>query len=186
MFAPNRLKALFMPLVVLTMLGYNLSCNSQDTGPALVSSDHRLLKAPRFILKDLAGSRVSSQKFVGKITVINFWATWCVACRMEIPDLNKLYKDYKDRGVEIIGISLDSRGADDVIPFIKKIPIDYLILIGNRRVSDSFGGIIGLPTTYIIDRDWRIYQKHLGLMEKATLEHDLNQLLARDLGGVTK
>jgi thiol-disulfide isomerase/thioredoxin len=132
------------------------------------------------VLKDLAGSKVSSQRFVGKITILNFWTTWCKFCQVEIPYLNELYKTYKDRGVEIIGVSFDYGGAKDVIPFIKKVSIDYPILIGDMNLANNFGGIMGFPTTIVIDRNWRIYQRHPGLISKATLEQDINQLLARD------
>jgi thiol-disulfide isomerase/thioredoxin len=180
MLKPNRLKLLFVLLALLSLLQFNLSCGNQEEAPPPKNHDQTSSKnAPSFVLNDLGGNQVSSQEFAGKITVINFWATWCKFCRVEIKHLNKLYDEYHNQGVAIIGISLDSRGAADVIPFLKKIAVEYPILIGDQKIGWRFGGIVGLPTTVIVDQDWKIYQKYPGLVDKSVLEGDIKKLLAR-------
>lgn len=174
------LKSLFIFLGVFVLLQLNFSCNNQDSIPQVESSDQNLSKAPGFVLEDLGGNKVSSQEYAGKITLINFWATWCRYCRQEITHLNKIYGEYRDQGVEIIGVSFDARGAKDVIPFLKKVSVDYPILIGTRSMSNSFGGISGYPTTFLMDRKWQIYKKYPGLVSKEVIEMDVRKLLARE------
>ncbi len=178
----NKIKYCLFLITIFVLLQYNLSCNnSQDSVAVLESSDRiSFIKAPTFVLEDLNGNKVSSKKYEGKITILSFWATWCKYCLIEIPHLNELYEKYKDKGVEIVGLSFDRRGAKDVIPFLKKVKIDYPILIGNQNIGYRFGGIVGFPTTIVIDRDWKIYQKHAGLTDKKILENDIKQLLAND------
>ncbi len=163
-------------LAIVASLALMLSCGADDTN----GSDRNSSMAPGFVLEDLGGRKVSSQEFVGKITILNFWTTWCTYCRKEIPHLNELYEDYRSRGVEVVGVSFDDRGAADVIPFMQKVPMNYPILIGNRSVGNSFGGIVGFPTTIILDRKWQIFKKYPGLTGKDVLEHDIKVLLARD------
>ncbi len=169
----SRLAVSFM---IVALLSLGVGCGAEDTN----GSDRNSSKAPGFVLEDLGGKMVSSQKFAGKITVLNFWATWCRYCRTEIPHLNELYEDYRGKGVEVVGISLDDRGAGDVIPFMQKVPMNYPILIGDKGVGNSFGGIVGLPTTIILDRKWRIFKKYPGMIGKDILEDDIKVLLARD------
>ncbi len=178
MIRTKILKLLFVFLGVFILLQLNFSCNNQDSVSSVESSDNDLSKAPGFVLEDLGGNKVSSQEYVGKVVLLNFWATWCRYCRQEISHLNELYEKYRKQGVEIIGVSFDSRGAKDVIPYIRKVPIDYPILIGTRSMSNSFGGITGYPTTFVLDQKWRIYKKYPGLVDKRVLEGDVKKLLA--------
>jgi len=159
-----------------------VNCSSQEADnfdkPTLYYYPKR--PAPSFSLEDLEGRKVASRAFKGKITILNFWTTWCGFCRLEIPHLNKLYAAYKDAGVEIVGISFDEGGAQDVIPFMKKVNMDYPILLGTQKVAAAFGGIIGFPTTIVIDRKWQIYQTYPGYVDKSVLERDIKRLLAQD------
>ncbi len=134
-------------------------------------------EAPDFVLPDLKGKPVNSKSFLGKITVVNFWATWCGYCRLEIPQLNQLHKKYKDKGVRIVGISLDKKGASVVLPFIKTNPINYSVLFGNSDLIRNFGGFRGLPTTFLIDQEWRIQKKYPGYVDKSVIEKDVIPLL---------
>ena len=119
--------------------------------------------APDFALEDVNGNKVSLSDFKGKVIILDFWATWCRPCRIEIPFFVKLYEKYKDEGLVIIGISLDKEGKDVLIPFIKKYGINYPIVLGNTKVERAYGGIRGIPTTFIIDKQGRIRNKHIGV-----------------------
>jgi len=129
-----------------------ISCKSKE-----------LTIAPDFTLQDINGNEVTLSDFKGKVVVLNFWATWCPPCRKEIPVFIELYKKYKDEGLVIIGISLDREGKRVLIPFVKKFGINYPVLIGTKKVVDAYGGIRGIPTTFIIDKKGKIRKKHIGL-----------------------
>jgi peroxiredoxin len=133
--------------------------------------------APDFELPDVNGKKVKLSDFKGKVIILNFWATWCPPCRAEIPGFIELYKKYKDKGVEIIGISLDEGGVKDVVPFMKEFGINYHILIGNYKVTQDYGGIRGIPTTFVIDKKGNIRAKYVGYRPKEVFERDIIMLL---------
>ncbi len=123
--------------------------------------------------------------YKGKVVILDFWATWCPPCRKGIPDLIQIKKEFKDKGVEVIGISLDSftRGGatkNDVIPFIKEYGINYPILIGDMNVAQQYGGINSIPTSFVIDKEGYIVTYYQGLIEKAQYVNDINKALAKN------
>lgn len=134
-------------------------------------------KAPNFSLKTSNGTTVELAKLRDKLVLVNFWATWCGPCRAEIPGFLDVYKTYKDKGLEIVGVSLDEGGWDDVAPFVKKLKIDYPIVIGNEKISRDYGTIQAIPTTFIVGRDGYILERHVGYLSKEDLEKKLKTLL---------
>jgi cytochrome c biogenesis protein CcmG/thiol:disulfide interchange protein DsbE len=133
--------------------------------------------APSFSLTDTKGKKVSLSEFKGKVVILDFWATWCAPCRKEIPDFIELYKQYGSKRFQMIGISLDQGGIKDVIPFMKDHGISYPILIGNRAVASQYGGIRGIPTTFVIDKKGNIRAQYVGYRPKQTFEKDILSLL---------
>jgi len=133
--------------------------------------------APYFILPDLDGKMVSLKDFKGKVLILDFWATWCPPCREEIPHFQELYAKYRGKGFEVIGIALDQGGAKVVKPFAEKFNIGYTILLGGAEISDAYGGIIGIPTTFVIDRKGQIIKKYVGYRDKEVFEEDIKGLL---------
>jgi thiol-disulfide isomerase/thioredoxin len=134
-------------------------------------------KAPAWKLKDLQGREVSAADFKGKIVVIDFWATWCPPCRAEIPGYISLQKKYAAKDLVIIGISLDEDGAKAVAPFAKEKGINYQMLLFNDDVVAAFGGIEGVPTTFLIDREGNIRDKKVGRVAEADYEKRILELL---------
>ncbi len=169
-----RLIAVALSMLIFLMIG---SC-----GDSQGKKDTKVLalaeQSPRFILEDLQGNRVSSEKFAGGVTVLSLWTTWCRYCSIELKQMEKLYHKYKNKGVNIIGISFDKGGAKTVLPFVRKANINFPILMGNSRFTNDFGGIRGFPTTLILDQSWRIHRRYVGLVREGVIERDIKSLLA--------
>jgi len=134
--------------------------------------------APSFTLQDLKGNQISLSDFQGKVVVLDFWATWCPPCVKEIPHFIELYEQYKDRGFAMVGISLDRQGVSVVKSFAQKYRVNYPILMTDGQVDKAYGGITGIPTTFVIDSAGYIRQKYIGYRDKAVFETDIKTLLA--------
>jgi cytochrome c biogenesis protein CcmG, thiol:disulfide interchange protein DsbE len=137
--------------------------------------------APEFDLENIRGGKTKSLEFKGKVAVVDFWATWCDPCKAEVPHFNKLYQDYQGKDVQVVGIAIESP-HDDIVPTVKKVGINYMVLVGNDNVVDGFGGLIGYPTTYVVTKDWKIYKKYMGALadKEARIRKDIDELLAQD------
>lgn len=133
--------------------------------------------APAWTLRDLSGKFVKSDQFKGKVVILDFWATWCPPCRKEIPGFVDLYKRYGDKGLVVVGVSLDQQGPSVVKPFLAKLGVNYPVVMGDARVAAAFGGIDALPTTFIIDRSGNIARTHIGYADVETFEKDIKPLL---------
>ncbi len=123
-------------------------------------------KAPDVILKNVKGGDVRLSDFEGKVVILDFWTTWCRYCVKEIPDLNGIYDAYRSEGMEIVGISLDQKGASVVKPFLENNRINYTVLYGNHETQTAFGGINSLPTKIILDREGCIRDIIVGYQSK--------------------
>jgi len=134
-------------------------------------------KMPDFVLPNLEGEMIPSSDLSGKVVLIDFWATWCPPCRLEVPHLIELHDSYKSQGFEILGIALDNQGAEVVEPFVRENGITYPIVIGNPEVVMAFGGLTGIPTAIMVDRSGNMVKKYVGYTEKAVFEEDIKRLL---------
>ena len=133
--------------------------------------------APDFELKSLDGRTVKLSDFHGKVVVLNFWATWCAPCRVETPWLVDFYRQYKEQGLEVVGISMDDGEQEHVSDFVKEMGINYTVLTGNHAVGDAYGGARFLPQTFFIDRDGKIIKHNFGIKNKSDLEDVIKQSL---------
>ena len=131
-----------------------------------------------FTLKDIAGKDVRLSQYKGQVVLLNFWATWCVPVQHEIPSLVALYRDYKDRGLVVLGVSVDSE-VRAVKPFARVMKMNYPVLIGAGRedLSNSFGPFIGFPTSVLVARDGKTCVRHVGILSRAELERKIGALL---------
>ncbi len=137
--------------------------------------------APPFLLSDLDGNVVSTAQWQGKVVLLNFWATWCPPCREEIPILVDLAKKYKD-GLLIVGISLDDASADEVRQFTKAFHVNYPIVMWSRELVAEYGGVPALPTTFLINKEGRVVQKHEGLYPPEVYETEVRSLMGLPVG----
>ena len=131
-----------------------------------------------FTLKDLGGKDVKLSSFKGKVILLNFWATWCGPCKIEIPWFNEFQQKYKDRGFVVLGISADDT-VEQLQPFVSEHRMIYPVLVGKGRddVQEALGPVWGLPTTLLIGRDGKVCHTHMGLAKKADFEKGILGLL---------
>ena len=134
--------------------------------------------APDVPLERADGSSLRLSELRGKVVVVNFWASWCLPCRLEIPYFNKTYQEYRGRGVEFVAISVDAGGWGDVQAFVKETPIEYEVVLDKDQVAaEAFGGLAGLPVTIFIDRQGRVAYKHIGITDIDALRGNIEALL---------
>lgn len=131
--------------------------------------------APAFTLKDISGKNVSLADFKGKVVVLDFWATWCPPCRKEIPDFISIQNEYGARGVQVVGIALDE--LPKVQAFARSNGMNYPVLMGNDAITAQYGGIEGIPTTFIIDRKGKIVERFEGFRPRETFVAAITPLL---------
>lgn len=134
--------------------------------------------APDFELASLDGKKVKLSDYRGKAVVLNFWATWCGPCKVEMPWFVALENQYRAQGLEIIGVSMDDGGKDGVQKFAQQMGINYTVLMGKDSVGAAYGGVQGLPTTFYIGRDGRVLDSVSGLISKSEIEDNIKKALA--------
>jgi thiol-disulfide isomerase/thioredoxin len=132
--------------------------------------------APPLEAQDILGKPVNKDNWAGKVVLVNFWATWCPPCREEIPELLQLKKEYKDR-LEIVGISEDDDPPESVLKFARQKGIMYPIVMATPELIESYGGVPALPTSFLIDTQGRVVQKHSGLYPIAYYHREIRALL---------
>jgi len=135
--------------------------------------------APGFMLKDSDGRMVKLADYRGRVVLLNFWATNCGPCKIEIPWFVEFERKFKDRGFAVLGVSLDDEGWDIVKPFLSRFQVNYRVLLGDEKVAAAYGGVDALPTTFLIDRAGRIGTMHVGLVSRDVYQGDIVRLLER-------
>jgi thiol-disulfide isomerase/thioredoxin len=137
------------------------------------------LAVPAFSITDLQGRTHSSSEWAGKVVLLNFWATWCPPCRAEIPDLIALQNKYRDKLV-IVGISEDEGPVDAVKKFVADTNMTYLVAMSTPELRKIFRGVVALPTTFVLDPQGRVQQKHVGLLNTSDAEAEARVLVGLD------
>src|SRR6266849_3336765 len=174
-FAPFVITSLFLCFVASSLA-------TQDQQPAI-----RFVRnpdpAPDFKLTGLDGKPVTLAGSKGKVILLNFWATWCGPCRAEIPDLVDLQNKYKDR-LQILGLVVDDDDQDAIKNFVSEFGINYPVAIASDEIRFQYGGIAALPTSFVLDTEGRIVQKHEGLRDPVLYETEIRSLLGLPIGNV--
>lgn len=153
------------------------SDTSDHTSREMSEPGHPRDPAPDFTLQDSGGQDVTLSELEGKVVLLNFWATWCGPCKIEMPWFLEFQQKYRDRGFTVIAVSMDEEGWDVVRPFLNELRPNFPVVIGNDEMGNDFGGVVALPTTFIIDREGKIASTHQGLVSKRKYEREIEQLL---------
>lgn len=167
-----------MPLLLAAALLFG-GVTALEIHSAQAKATHQTLgAAPDFTLKNAkTGKTTKLSDFKGKVRLLNFWATWCPPCRGEIPDMVKVQKEFQKKGLQIIGASVDQGGPTVVQAFAKANNINYPLVMADETVVDAYGGIRGIPTTFLIDRQGQIVKKFVGPLSKEQFEQEIKPLL---------
>ena len=173
-------------------IGFVLACAAivrYSSPSAMVNASeggqvHR--KAPDFALKDSDGRVLRLADYRGKVVLLDFWATWCGPCQIEIPWFMEFERKYRDRGFAVIGISMDEEGWDAVRPFVAELAVNYRMTLGDDSIAEQYGGVQALPTTFLIDREGKIAAVHVGLASKSEFQNGIEQLLQNTAPNTTR
>jgi len=148
------------------LVGYFLQgryAGPQTVRAAGVKPDKDRRGAPEFALKDADGKTVHLADYKGKVVLLDFWATWCPPCKLEIPWFIDMQRKNKDKGFEVLGVAMDDNGWEDVKPFLAQMKVNYRVVIGDDATTQKYGGVDSLPTTFLIDKQGKIAAIHIGL-----------------------
>ena len=166
----------FLPALLAGLLTVT-ACQSTGSVAAAVKKEKDRRLAPDFTLKDAMGRPVKLSDYKGKVVLLNFWATWCGPCKIEIPWFIEFEQTFKDKGFAVLGVSMDEEGWDIVKPYLERSKINYRVLIGDDMTAQNYGGVDSLPTSFLLDKEGRIASTHIGLVSKSVYQNDINTLL---------
>jgi thiol-disulfide isomerase/thioredoxin len=170
------LAAFCAPRAAVPRASASSTAKADDTKQVVIRFVQNPEAAPPLQAQDLFGRPVNKDNWAGKVVLVNFWATWCPPCRMEIPELLELKKEYGDR-LEIVGISEDDDGPETVVKFVRQKGMTYPVVMATKELVASYGGVPALPTTFVVNTEGRVVTKHSGLYPKETYDQEIRSLL---------
>jgi peroxiredoxin len=177
----KRNAVVFVMLVVVVMgmlaAGRYLDRNRKH-GPIRLAGDVHNMPAPDFELPTLDGRRVKLSDFRGQAVLLNFWATWCPPCKIEMPWFVDIQKEYGKDGLVVLGVAMDDTESAKIAAFASEMGVNYQVLLGTDQVSDDYGDVRSLPTTFYIDRNGNIVSKAVGLLGRQEIENDVKKALS--------
>jgi thiol-disulfide isomerase/thioredoxin len=175
---PVVLIVVAMIVSLMLVFGFNLARHSPS--PESAAAARMKGKAARdFTLQSLEGKTVRLSDFRGKAVLLNFWATWCEPCKIEMPWLVDLQKKYGSQGLQIVGIAMDDTDEKTISSFAHKMGVNYPIVLGTEKVADLYGGIDGMPTLFFVDRSGKIVDHELGLRGIDVIEGNIKKSLGQ-------
>lgn len=176
----NALVFAALCIAILAMLasGKYLDRTRKHRARAVLVGDVRGVQAPDFELTSLDGKRVKLSDYRGKAVLLNFWATWCSPCKVEMPWFVDLQKKYANDGLIVLGVAMDDTETSKIAAFTSEMGVNYPVLLGTDKVSDDYGNVQYLPTSFYIDRDGRIVGKGTGLLARSEVEANVQKALA--------
>jgi len=167
-------------MVVTVMLVVGFQVARRNSGRTVSAGDNNMKgqQAPDFTLETLDGKTVHLSDFRGKGVLLNFWATWCQPCKIEMPWFAELQKQYGPQGLQIVGIAMDDASPKEIGEFAHDLGVNYPILVGKESVGDAYGGVQFLPATFYIGRDGKVIDKVFGLKGRGEIEDSIKKALA--------
>jgi thiol-disulfide isomerase/thioredoxin len=169
----NPFALVVVALVAAAMLYFGFHMARRSAPPAITKSG----PAPDFTLQSLDGKSMRLSDFRGKAVLLNFWATWCGPCKIEMPWFIELQKQYQAQGLQIVGVAMDDSSKEDIARFAQEMGVNYPVLIGKEAVGDAYGGVPALPESFFIGRDGKIVDKIIGLKGKSEIEDSIKKAL---------
>jgi peroxiredoxin len=174
----NALVFVVLFTAILAMLaGGKYLGRTRKHGPLKLVGDVQGQPAPDFHLLSLDGTKVTLSDFRGKAVLLNFWATWCPPCKVEMPWFSDLQKQYGKDGLVVLGVAMDDSEPAKIAQFASEMGVNYPILLGTDQVSDDYGSVQYLPTTFYIGRDGAIVDKMTGLLDRKDIEDAVKKTL---------
>ena len=164
-----------MALLITTACGQSKAPQAEAVAEAAGKEAPR--PAPDFTLEDANGRKVTLSELKGQVVLLNFWATWCGPCKIEMPWFVEFQRKYKDRGFSVVAVSLDEEGWDVVRPYTEEMQFNFPVVVGNDEMASKFGEMYALPTTLIIDKKGQIVATHTGLINRSDYEEEIESLL---------
>ncbi len=171
--SPLALVVVAFVVALMLYFGYHQARRSASAGPRITQSTI----APDFSLQSLDGKTMRLSDLRGKAVLLNFWATWCGPCKIEMPWFIDLQKEYGSQGLQIVGVAMDDGSREDIAKFAEDMGVNYPILIGKESVADQYGGVDALPQSFFIARDGKISDKIIGLKGKSEIEDAIKKAL---------
>jgi thiol-disulfide isomerase/thioredoxin len=135
--------------------------------------------APDFVLPTLDGKDLKLSDLRGKAVLLNFWATYCGPCKVEMPWFVELQKEYGPQGFQIVGVAMDDASTEDIAKFVKEMGVNYPVVLGKESVGESYGGVGVLPTTFFLDRDGKVIFREFGLQSRSVFVDHIKQALSQ-------
>jgi peroxiredoxin len=157
----------------------SLNRGGSSVATGQIAAEHDRKRAIDFTLNDAAGRPVRLSSFGGRVVLLNFWATWCHGCKTEMPWFVDLQSEFRDRGLNAIGIAMDEDGWKSVTPYLAGHRVNYTILMGSEQVGTRYG-VQAMPLTLLIDRRGKIAVTHVGLVTKSQYESEIKRLLSEE------
>jgi peroxiredoxin len=177
--------ALLIAIVAMIAAGKYITRVRHNKSVTLVG-DVRGIPAPDFELASLDGRKVKLSDYRGKAVLLNFWATWCSPCKVEMPWFVDLQKKYGNDGLVVLGVAMDDSDNSKIAQFASEMGVNYPVLLGTDKVSEQYGNVQFLPTTFYIDREGRIIGKGTGLLGRGEIEENIQKALASRVASVNK
>jgi len=172
----DPLALVVVAVIVAAMLFFGFHM-ARRTDTAAASGAPTIKAAPDFTLTSLEGKNISLTDYRGKAVLLNFWATWCGPCKIEMPWFVELQNQYGAQGLQIVGVAMDDSSKEDIAKFVKDMGVNYPVLIGKEAVGDAYGGVPALPESFFISRDGKIVDRIMGLEGKAEIEDAIKKAL---------
>ena len=174
----NPLILIVIAAIVAAMLfaGIHMARNNRPNGPATGQLMGNL--APDFSLPAIDGTNLKLSDLRGKAVLLNFWATYCGPCKIEMPWFVELQKEYGPQGFQIVGVAMDDATTEEIAKFAKEMGVNYPILIGQESVGQSYGGVSVLPTTFFVNRDGKLIAREFGLVSRSVFVDHIKTALS--------